>query len=297
MSGWTLQDIRTKLRRVTGRLSPQEITDQALNDYINRFYQYTLPAELKLEKLHTYYEFLTEKNQAWYDLPETVYTNYEPPATIDLYLIDWYQDPAQFFASIPYNITSSSPWTGDGTTTTFSTSVSGAPILPSSLVCTDDVEVFQDTSQTWTDANVTFFGSLGGTLTVNYSTGSISVSFNTAPANGQQIYLSYQLFQPGRPNCVLMYNNQFQFFPVPNTAYRFKVKAYKTLDPLVNSSDTPELEEWGPCIAYGAARDLFVDYGQNDAYAEINVLYKEQLAYVLTRTEQNLLNTRAFPSF
>ena len=53
MATWTLADIRDKVRRVTGRLTPGELSNEALDDYINRFYEYTFPAELKLEKKHT----------------------------------------------------------------------------------------------------------------------------------------------------------------------------------------------------------------------------------------------------
>ena len=134
-------------------------------------------------------------------------------------------------------------------------------------------------------------------MVVNYSTGGITVNFNTAPANGQNIYLSYETFSAGRPTAVLLYNNQFQFYPPPDTAYRFKLKAYAVVTPLSNATDRPELDQWGPCIAYGAARDILADLGEMDAYAEITALYKEQLAYVLKKTNQNLLNTRAAPNF
>ena len=295
--GWDLQTIRTKVRKVTGRFSPQEMLDSTVDTYINNFYRFTLPAELKMEKLHQYYEFLTTQNQAWYDLPETLYTNLEPPAYIDYQLIDWYQSPGQFLAATPYNITRGYPWTGDGVEDTFSTTVTGFPIMPASLVITDNVEVFQDTSQTWTDSNVTITGTEDGTCTVNYSTGEIEVEFMDPPEDGVEIALSYQLFQPGTPQCVLMYNNQLQFYPPPDTAYRFRCQSYATLPSLTENDDTPELEEWGPAIAYGAARDIFADFGENDAYAETTELYKEQLAYIITRTDQTLLNARSAPSF
>src|SRR5439155_20104972 len=50
---------------------------------------------------------------------------------------------------------------------------------------TDSVETFTD------DRNGTMVGSLGGTGTVNYATGAVSVTFNTAPANSQAITCSY----------------------------------------------------------------------------------------------------------
>lgn len=297
MSTWTLADIRQKVRQVTGRLSPGEISNTGLDNYINQYYQYTFPAELKLERKHTYYEFLTVANTAWYDLPNSTYTNFESPALLDNYDLLWYQDPASFFSQSQQQITRSTPWTGDASTVTFTTTVQAFPIRPDSVVITDNVETFEDTSQIWTTANVTLTGDSGGTATINYSTGSVSVSFNTAPANGQLIYLSYIQFQPGRPTSVLMYNNQFQFFPIPDTAYRFQIKAYAVVSPLLNATDTPDLIQWGPCIAYGAARDILADLGEMDVYAEVTALYKEQLAYVLKRTNQNLLNTRAAPNF
>jgi hypothetical protein len=154
---------------------------------------------------------------------------------------------------------------------------------------------------------VVLTGSLGGSGTLNYATGAVSVSFNTAPVSGQNVYFSYIQFQAGRPTAVLLYNNQFTFFPVPDTAYRFKVKAYSnnlvltntgtTQSFFENATDRPLLDEWGPTIAYGTAKEIHADYGEYPAYQQVNALYKEQVAYSLRRTEQNLLNTRAQPHF
>lgn len=303
MAEWTLAEVRKKVRQVTGRLNPQELTNEQVDEYINKFYQFVFPAELKLEKKHTFYEFLTAANQASYDLPNTAtatvpaFTNFEPPGRIDELNILWYQDPAAFQEANPRKIARTTLGTGDEATVAFTTTVQSFPILPDSLVITDDTETFEDTNTDFDASPVTITGDLGGTATVNYSTGAVSVTFNTAPASGQNIALSYIQFQPGLPTAVLLYDDKFTFFPVPNTAYRFKVKAYAVVAPLVNATDKPELEQWGPCLAYGAARDIHSDMGEMDAYAEVTALYKEQLAYVLKRTNQNLLNSRAQPNF
>jgi hypothetical protein len=94
-----------------------------------------------------------------------------------------------------------------------------------------------------------------------------------------------------------MYNNQFQLFPPPDQVYIIKMRAYAVVSDLTASTDTPDLNEWGPMIAYGAARDIFADFNELDAYAETTALYKEQKNYVLTRTCQDLLNTRSTPNF
>ena len=296
MSTWTKADIQKKIRQVTGRLSQNEMSDTELSDRLNKYYQYTFPAEVKLDRNHTYYEFLTVPNQAYYTAPD-MYTNFEPTALIDMMPLSWFQDPVQFFAANPMPITLSNPWTGDGITANFTTTITSYSIFPGTLVITDNLEVFQDTNKTWTTSDVTLVGSLGGSATVNYATGVIVVGFLGAPDSGQLINLSYTAFQPGRPRSVLYYNNEFQFTNVPDTSYRFRVKAYTKLAPLVNATDRPLLDQWGLCIAHGTARDIVSDYGESDAYAEITALYKEQVAYVINRTSQNLLNQRALPSF
>lgn len=77
--------------------------------------------------------------------------------------------------------------TGDGTTKTFLHTISGfaAPKTAMYLSVTDTVETFTD------DRNGNMIGSLGGTGTVNYATGAVSVTFATAPTNSQAITLSY----------------------------------------------------------------------------------------------------------
>jgi len=296
MAVWTLGEIRNKTRQVAGRFTDLEMTNAELDNRINQYYQYIFPAEMKLERQFTYYEFLTIANQAYYDLPEG-YTNLVPPALFDFQSSLWYQDPAAFFNANPLQIQQGVPWTGDGTTTVFNTALQGFPVMPGTLVLTDNVEYFEDTNKNWTLSNVVITGTQGGSCTVNYQTGAVTVAFATAPPNGQNIILTSGLFNPGRPQAVLMFNNQLQLFPVPNTAYRFQCKAYKVTDPLVNATDRPPLDEWGPVIAYGTARNIMADYGEMDGYAQVTALYREQVSYVLARTEQNLLNTRAAPNF
>lgn len=306
MAVWSLSEIRQKVRQITGRFSSDELSTEQLDEYINKYFQYTFPAEVKLERMHTFYEFLTEANKQKYDYPSG-FVNFEPPPTIDRLSLLYYQDPSAFYENNPENIGRQTIGTGDGSTTSFSGTANNFPILPSTAVVTDDTEVFEDTNTTYSTSAVTLTGSLGGSGTINYSTGAVSVSFNTAPATGQDIRFSYIQFQAGRPTAVLAFNNQFTFYPVPDTAYRFRIKAYadtlvtttsgSTTTQFNNATDRPLLDQWGPAIAYGTARDIHADAGEMGAYQEVTALYKEQLAYVLRRTNQNLLNTRAMPHF
>ena len=294
---WTLSDIQQAIRKVTGRFSPADISNADLKKRINQYYTLIFPAEVKLTQKHVFYEFTTVTNQRVYALPEITYTNFEPPALCNQFQMYWYQDPMRFQYDSMQQYTFLNPWSPNGILTTFTTTVLAFPIQPGTLTIYDGVELFEDTNTTFTSDNVTIIGSLGGTATINYLSGAISVTFNTAPASGSLINLNYILFVAARPQMILLYNNQFTLYPTPDQAYKIQMKAYSVVTALEEATDTPDLNEWGRCIVYGTARDLLADTGEMDGYAEITALYNEQIAYVLRRTNQNLLNTRAMPQF
>lgn len=294
---WTLSNIQSAIRRVTGRFTTNDISNNELRTRVNQYYTLIFPAEVKLEQKHVFYEFTTTFNQSIYPLPLTTFTNFQPPAKCNNLPMTWYQDPMRFQFDNMIQYTFLVPWQGDGSTLSFTTTITGFPIKPASVTIYDGVELFEDTNTTWTSSNVTIIGSKNGTATVNYATGVISVNFNTAPIAGQNINLNYVVFAANIPQSILLYNNNFELWPIPNQAFKIQMKAYSVVEPLVNATDTPFLNEWGRCIVYGTARDLLADSGEMDGYAEITALYREQVSYVLKRTNQNLLNTRAMPQF
>ena len=80
--------------------------------------------------------------------------------------------------------------TGDGTKKTFSDTLSfkagGSARTCFGITVTDGVETFTD------NYDGTLTGDKGGTGTINYTTGAISVTFNSAPASGVNITVDYQ---------------------------------------------------------------------------------------------------------
>ncbi len=290
MSTWTLAEIRQKVRQVTGRLSSDDLSNTQIDDYINKYYQFTFPAELKLESKLEILNLNTEANVQTYDLPAG-FTNPVSPGTMDELNLIWYQDPILFRRENVQNVTRQISGVGDGIITAFALTAQQFPIIAGTVIVTDDVEIFTD------NGLGILTGNAGGSGTVVYATGAMNVTFAVAPLTGQNIIFSFKQFLAGRPIAVLWFDDQFTFAPIPNTTYRFKCQGYATVTPLVNSTDKPELEQWGPGIAYGAARDIHADAAEYDAYQNVTALYKEQLAYILRRTHQNLLNIRAQPNF
>lgn len=76
--------------------------------------------------------------------------------------------------------------TGNGSTKAYShTLAAGLPLEPGTLVVTDGVETLTD------DGSGRLAGSAGGTGTVNYKTGAVSVSFNANVGNGVAVHADY----------------------------------------------------------------------------------------------------------
>lgn len=377
MADWDLSEIIDKARHVTGRYTNNEMSQTEFIRRINQYYQFTFPAEVKLERMLTYYNFNTVANQTSYTLP-TTYVNYVPPGTIDRYELEWYQSPSDFYKYNPENVVRTTPWSapssanisgfsnanpgvisvsstsgfspgdsilvtqvtesgggsslnatytiasvgsGSITTTTdttsyavyvggglvtkqvvsYSTTLTGLPIQAGSVLVDDGVETFTD------NGSGIMVGSLGGTGSINYTTGLLAVTFNTSPTANASIQVSYINLRVGRPIAVLLYNNQLTFAPTPDTAYRFQVGAYTNVlvqkadgtssATFQNATDRPFLDEWGPAIVYGTARQIHADYGELDAYQEVSALYQEQIMYIQRRTLENLMNTRSAPHF
>jgi hypothetical protein len=86
---------------------------------------------------------------------------------------------------VPFDRFAESIGTGDNTAVDFSGTLSSPPVKPGSVEVTDGTETFTD------DECGNLNGDAGGSGTVNYVTGEISVSFNAAPATDADISASY----------------------------------------------------------------------------------------------------------
>jgi len=302
MASWSLSEIRSKVRQLSGRLSVAETSNEQIDEYINKYFQYEFPAAVKLNRNYTTFEFNTEYGTKEYDFSDE-YTNFVPEATLERMTIEVYQEPDVFYALNPESVQRYSTWSGDGTTVAFSNTYSdNVPIAAGSVIVDDTVEVFEDDGAGVLVSNL---GGAGGT--VNYTTGAVSVTFATAPTSGQAIQCSFIQNSLGMPSAVMMFNNKFTFNPVPDKAYRFRIKAWSLLyvKPVTGSikqtftlaTDRPLQDEWGPAIALGASRRIASDYGEMDRYGELTALYQEQINLILTRTCIDLESTRVLPTF
>lgn len=126
----TLAAIRDKVRRITGRPSIVQISDAQIDEYVNTFYVYDFPEQLRLESLRTTYEFITNANQPVYDFPRDLYLTAMPPVYIGGYQSFMTQSRENFFRVNPQlNYIQSSVATGNNTTGPYNFTLTYTPII------------------------------------------------------------------------------------------------------------------------------------------------------------------------
>ena len=291
--GWTLSEIRTKVRAVTGRPGLDQISNADLNGYINNYYVFTMPFELKEQITDQFLKFKTTPGVDIYAFPGGYFTD-SPGAYADGFPLVFYQDPDIFYQDWPQQYAVDNIATGNGSTVTFSGGLQNPPVIIGTLFITsDDPSGFQQVVQD--QGNGTLTGN--GTGTINYLTGAYSVTFNVPPASSANIYAKYQGYSGNRPQGCLFFNNQFTLRPVPDQAYQIQMQGYIQPISLTEDDDVPLQEEWGPLIAYGASLEIFEDSGDTDSYDRYFPVFKRFENVALGRTIQQLTEQQSVGRF
>lgn len=319
---WDFELIQSTTRQISGQISNVSLTNTILNTYINNYYQFDLPRELKIEEFYVQYQFTLYPNQPVYTLPgafvdNLAFTHVEPKLFLDGRALIYTQDTNYFYSLQPFSFSNETYGYGDGSTTTFAYTTQFSPIYSSTqsftnpfgsgsnVVITAAVttetstvnayETFSDTPTSSTSGTLT--SNLGGTGTINYLTGAVSITFNTAPVNGTAIAITYHYQQLGVPYIVLFYNRQFIFFPSPATAYQARIDAFQQPLALVEPTDAPLKQEWGDIICCGAALKILRDFGQLDKYREVEIYFKKEWTKLMSDTDNQYMAQRSKPNW
>lgn len=116
-----------------------------------------------------------------------------------------------------------------------------------------------------------------------------------SPTEFYGIWPETQTYQPQRPTYVLYYNNQLTFRGPPDKDYLIKIAAYQVEIQINNGIlDQDYLYRY---ICYGAALDIFSDFGEMDRWNEIFPAYQRYRALVYSRTYSQYQNQRPSPEF
>jgi len=297
---WTLSNMRVKLRSVTGTPSSDQLTDPELNTYLNNYYVYTMPFELKEQIQNQFLTFNTTPGVDVYAFPGGYFTD-SPGAYADGFPLIFYQDPDIFYQDWPQQYAVDNIATGNGVAVTFTGGLQNPPVIvDSSIFVSNDSNGFQQVLTDSIDApnifpNGTFTGD--GSGTINYLTGAYSITFNLAPISTAIIYAKYQGYSGSRPQGCLFFNNQFTFRSVPDQAYKIQMQGFVVPTTLVLDTDVPTQNEWGQLIVYGAALDIFNDRGDNANYDRYYPIFKRYENVALGRTIQQYTAEQSVPRF
>lgn len=304
MAGWTLSDIRSKVRLTVGRPDESMLSTSVLDTYINNYYQLVLLKELKIFWGYTYYQFFTQPNVDQYVAPTSMFQTINPQAWCDGFPLEWYISPDLFYQDYPQQENKDTVATGDGTTGPFSFSVSAYPVLAGSLYVTDGVQVAVDNG-------------LGGFVspasgTIDYLTGSVTLTFGSPSAVNANIVATSQTYQPNRPQGILYFKsaplpdatqtardnqNYFVLRWVPDQVYLIKMQGIQIPPTLTNASDVPFRADLGPLIAYGASLEIFADFNQMDQYEQTLPQYFRYKDISMQDTYEEYLYERSVPAF
>jgi hypothetical protein len=286
--GWNLAQIRQKVRNITGSPSSDQISDSDLNDYINNYYVFTMPFELKVQIANQFLSFITTPGIDVYAFPGGYFTD-SPGAYADGFPLIFYQDPDIFYQDWPLQYAVDNIATGDGITTAFSGGVQNPPLQIGTLFISDGFQTLTD------DSNGNLSGD--GTGTINYATGAYTANFNTPPAATLTIYAKYIGYQGNRPQGVLFFNNQFQLRPIPDQAYQIQMQGFIKPVLLSNDTDTPLQMEWGPLLAYGASVEIFSDRADVENIDRYVPMLKRYENVALARSIQQYTQEQGVPRF
>lgn len=299
----TLANIRTKVRRLTGRLSPQQITDSQIDDYVNTFYLYDFPEILRLDTLQTTFEFMTIPNVSEYDLLEmdiewnggtekaaNVYTVFQPPVYIAGYQAFWAQNREQFFRVYPPLADQQSSLEGDGSVGPYAVTLPAIPVAQGTLtIGTIDntganIQIVDD-PQNRTMGNLKIINTTTAVAgSINYITGALTVTFGNNIPSGNTIFITWVPYTASRPQSMLLYGTTITLLPVPDEPYLVQMNAMITPTALLQSTDSPELKQWWQYLALGAAKKIFEDTQDPESLSTLLPIYKEQERLVLYRS-------------
>lgn len=322
MTTWDLDRMRYVIRKITGKYDPGQLPDTSpvfpvtinnppgIDDYINDFYLLDMPEHLRLLKLQTYYTFTTVPNVGTYAVDQTYY-ELVPPVYIDNYQGAWYQSPEQFKRLWPdLDFIEQNVFTSDGTGV-YAFTLSQTPILQGSVTIgapSNSLGVFetftdQDTTGTFVNPG-TLTGSLGGAGTIDYISGTVTVTFAAPVTAGVTFNCHYYPYIASRPRDVLFFNQSLYLRPVPNDTYQMKMIAYvQPTVAIANSAatrtqfigvgtDSTLFNEWWQMVAYGAALKILIEDGDLEEAERYKGVFEEQKMLAQRRTIKQLVNQR-----
>jgi hypothetical protein len=120
---------------------------------------------------------------------------------------------------------------------------------------------------------------------VDYVTGQIDfvLPSGVSLAAGTLLTVWVRQYQPGRPYCLLFWNNEFHVRPIPKLIHKIEVETYLTPVQFMESTDSPILNQWAQYIAYGSSMEILRDRQDLEGVENLREGFMRQEGLVLER--------------
>lgn len=128
--------------------------------------------------------------------------------------------------------------------------------------------------------------------TVNYSDGTVNITFATAPPANTPVQAQCYFIEQGIPRSILFYNNTIRVMPPPNTQYLIQLGCYLTPAALLSTTNAIPFAYMAEYIARGAARKILSDTGDWEQFNAYEPLFIEQERLVWKRSQRIVTSTR-----
>lgn len=298
-----LQDIIEKIREISASGNSDQVTDSKIIKYINSYYLYDFPDDLRILKLKDMYSFNTIQGVDTYPFNFDSWSSVQAPAYCAKQQITLFQDTASFY-SYSYGVQQLETFVhSDGTAGPYVGTTIASPILrsvynnPIADTQTAPTGIFPaGYPPSFAENNIsriqnilisanTASGSLhvtddgAGNLignclvggTIDYMTGAIAnLTFTSAVPSGNQINIQYTSVNLSQPFSILFFQNQFVLRPVPDQAYLIEITAYREPSKALlgtNSIESPNLN----------GRPELFDWWELIAFGVAKKLYQDRL--------------------
>jgi hypothetical protein len=311
----TLGRIIIEVRRITRSPGASQITDDQIIDYVNTFYLYDMPSNLRLFNLRNVFKFFTipnvdiyysqntNPNNDLYNFKDQIVAIHNPVfvAGVPAFFTQWRN---VFYGNWPItNTTADTMLRGNGTTGPFTGTLTAVPVIQNNVMfsCFDinneamnvvDYPIDRNTGTLSLQNQTPPVVSYG---TINYLTGAYSITwpnFTLNDVTNNIIWSNTIPYQVGTPISVLYYNDAFIVRPIPDKVYPITVEADIIPSELLLNSDMPELNQWWQYIALGTCLKIFRSRMDMNSYQMLFPEFQMQESMVNSRTLTQQVNMR-----
>lgn len=296
-----LEQIRVKVRRITGRPSANQLSENNLDAYINDFYVNDLPLITTLFNLTNSESPLIATTPGgdsvliageWlYLVDYNKYINIYPPFYVDGYEIQYFQDIRKFMSYFGAYVMKSTLATGTGIAGPYAGTITTTPILPAGVTITA-VDAAGNTVVASVDSDGTIEGDVLAGGTIDFTTGAVAgLTWTSVIPLGNVMTANAITYVSGRPQAVLYVNKVLCFYPVPDNTYEFYCNVDYAPDAL-EIGDQPEVRQWWNVIALGAAMKIFTDNLDIESYGKVQALFDQAVTLAERRSLRQLATQR-----